>query len=194
MAAPFSKREKLLLTGLLVFAAISALFTLNSLNHASRHNAFIGDSLTVMWDFPRSNLGIPGQTSTEILARFHYDIADQGYRKVFILAGSNDILHGVDPSLTLANLEAMADLTLQANAQPILAEIPPIYRDNGKFLPAVRSLNARIAQLAARRSFKLIDYYDAMNNRPNEYVDGVHIKPRSYLRMERALLRVTNPF
>jgi len=182
MAAPFSKREKLLLTGLLVFAAISALFTLNSLNHASRHNAFIGDSLTVMWDFPRSNLGIPGQTSTEILARFHYDIADQGYRKVFILAGSNDILHGVDPSLTLANLEAMADLTLQANAQPILAEIPPIYRDNGKFLPAVR------------RSFKLIDYYDAMNNRPNEYVDGVHIKPRSYLRMERALLRVANPF
>jgi lysophospholipase L1-like esterase len=194
MPTPFSSREKRLLTGLLFFAGIAGILTADEMNRASSHVGFLGDSLTVMWAFPRANLGIPGQTTSEVLARFNDDVPNQGYRKVIILSGTNDILHHVDPGITLANLETMANLTQQAHAEPILAELPPIFRDNGEYLPAVQSLNARIVQLATRRGFKIVDYYDPLTNHPGEFVDGVHLKRSAYLRLELALIRTTNPF
>ena len=164
------------------------------LNHAGPNDAFLGDSITEMWHFPRVNLGVHGQTSAQILARFPTQIPNRGYTKVYILAGTNDVLLGIDPAITLHNIEAMADLAQQAHAEPILAEIPPIFRDSGSFTPAVNSLNARLASLASTRGFKLVDYNAALRDHPRNFVDGVHINRSAYLRMELALLHTTNPF
>jgi len=180
--------------GIGLLAVAVAAFAAITLNRASSRDAFIGDSITEQWMFPRVNNGIYGQTSAQILARFPTQIFNRGYSKVFILAGSNDVLLGIDPATTIRNIDAMATLTQQAHAEPILAEIPPIFRDNGQYAPAVDGLNARIATLAATRSLKFIDYNTALRDHPNDYADGVHFKRRGYLRMELALLHTTNPF
>jgi len=177
---------------LLVIAA--AAFAAISLNHSGPNNAFMGDSITYIWGFPRINLGISGQTSAQILARFPTQITNRGYTKVFILAGTNDVLLGIDPDTTIRNIDAMATRTQQAHAEPILAKIPPIFAGDGKFTTAVNALNVRIANLASARGLKLVDYNAALRNHPREFLDGIHVNRRAYLRMELALIRATNPF
>ena len=180
---------------LLAIAIIATAVTLfNAFNHASRRSAFLGDSLTQGWSFPRANLGIHGQTSAQMLARFPAQIPNHNYRKLFILAGTNDTLLNIPPETTIANLTAMVAQAREAHIEPILAEIPPILRDNNRYAPQVTTLNARILHLAATQHLKVIDYYDALLNHPSGYSDGIHLKARNYLRMEYALLQTSNPF
>jgi len=187
-----SKRSISVYVGLLLIAA--AAFAAITLNHASSRCAFLGDSLTEGWKFPSVNDGIHGQTSAEILSRFPTQIPNRGYTKVFILAGTNDVLLGIDPATTVRNIDAMVTLAQQAQVEPILAKIPPVFRDDGKYTPAVDALNTRIETLATTRGLKLIDYNTTLRNHPRDYVDGVHFKRRAYLRMELALLHTANPF
>jgi lysophospholipase L1-like esterase len=164
------------------------------LNHASRRVAFMGDSITQGWAFPRANFGIFGQTTAQMLARFPNQIPNRNFRSVVILGGTNDTLLGIDPAFTIANLSRMVDLARAAGVEPILAEIPPIYKQNGRFLPAVQRLNAGIVTLAATKHVRLADYYDALLNHPSCFSDGTHLKRRGYLRMEVALLQTRLDF
>jgi lysophospholipase L1-like esterase len=161
-------------------------------NHASARVAFMGDSITEGWAFPRANFGIYGQTTAQMLARFPAQVPNRNFRAVVILGGTNDTLLGIDPAVTIANLSRMVDLARAAGIEPILAEIPPIYRERGRFLPAVQRLNASIVGLASAKQVKLADYYDALLNHPACFSDGTHLKRRGYLRMELALLRTEN--
>ena len=163
------------------------------LNHASYRVAFMGDSLTQGWTFPRINFGVFGQTTAQMLARFPLQVSKRDFRAVIILGGTNDTLLGLDPKITITNLSRMVDLARSAGIEPVLAEIPPIYRENGRFLPAVERLNTAIVALAASKHVKLVDYYDALLNHRSCYSDGTHLKRRGYLRMELALFRVVNP-
>ncbi len=167
---------------------------LGLLNHASVKVAFLGDSLTQGWDFPRVNYGIRGQTTAQMLERFPWQIAGHDYRQVVILGGTNDTLLGVAQDVTLTNLSRMVDLARASDVEPVLAEIPPIYQDDGRLLEKTRSLNARIQKLAAQKQVRLADYYDALLGHPDAYSDGVHMKRRGYLRMEWALLHADNVF
>jgi len=164
------------------------------LNHASPKVAFLGDSITQGWDFPRINFGIRGQTTAQMLARFPRQVAGHGYRQVVILGGTNDTLLGVGQDVTLANLARMVDLARSAGVEPVLAEIPPLYYEDGRLLGQSRLLNARIRGLAAQKEVRLVDYYDALLGHPDAYSDGIHLKRRGYLRMEWALLHADNVF
>jgi acyl-CoA thioesterase-1 len=168
--------------------------TVRMLNHASAKVAFMGDSLTAGWSFPRANFGIKGQTTAQMVDRFPAEICWKGYREVVILGGTNDTLLGIDPKVTVANLGMMADFAKAAGVKPVLAEIPPIYRNDGQYMFAVKQLNAGILGLAKARGLKLVDYYDALDGHPGAYSDGVHLKGRGYLRMEWALTQEENPF
>ncbi len=181
------------LAGLLVILVALAV-ALPRLNHASRRVAFMGDSLTNGWSFPRSNLGIRGQTTAQMLERFPSQISSAEYREVIILGGTNDTLLGLDPALTLSNLGRMVDLASAAGVRPVLGEIPPIYKESGRYLPAVQALDGAIVQLAARRKIAVVDYASALGGHPEVYSDGVHLKRRGYARMEWALLRADTPF
>jgi lysophospholipase L1-like esterase len=159
------------------------------LNHASPRVAFMGDSITQGWTFPRANFGIFGQTTAQMLARFPNQVPHRNFRTVVILGGTNDTLLGIDPAITVANLSRMIDMARAAGVEPVLAEIPPIYKENGRFLPAVQQLDRRIVALAAAKRVRLADYYDALLNHPSCFSDGTHLKRRGYLRMEVALLQ-----
>lgn len=178
-------------TLLLLLLAVAA-FVLPVFNRASPTVAFMGDSLTQGWQLPRENFGVYGQTTAQMLARFQQQVP--GHKTVVILGGTNDTLLHIDPAVTVANLAAMIDLSLADNAQPVLAEVPPIYRENGVYNPAVDRLNGAIVQLAAQRHIPLADYNTALRNHQDAYSDGTHLKRRGYLRMELALLRVVNIF
>lgn len=162
------------------------------LNRASGSVAFLGDSITQGWHLPRENFGIHGQTTAQMLERFQRQVP--GHRSVVILGGTNDTLLGIDVSETIANLDAMLTLARRDGVEPVLSEIPPIYRDAGKFLPAVERLDAAIAGLAQTRHVPLVDYHAALLGHPDAFSDGTHLKRRGYLRMELALLRVKNIF
>ena len=168
--------------------------TVAVLNRASARVAFMGDSLTQGWGFPRTNFGIFGQTTEQMAARFAGQVGGHGYREVVILGGTNDTLLGIDPEVTLGNLGRMVEMSQAEGVEPVLAEIPPIYRDGGRYLPAVRRLNVGITGLAQAKSVKLVDYFGALDGHPGAYSDGTHLKRRGYLRMELALIRVENPF
>lgn len=156
--------------------------------------AFVGDSLTQLWPLPRVNLGVYGQTSERILARFPQQVPNHGYTTVFILAGTNDVLSHVDSQVTVAHLERMVQIAQSAHIEPVLAEIPPIYAAHGIYLPAVEALNQRIVQLAAADHVKIVNYYGALVGHPDFESDGVHMKHRGYLMMDIALMRTKSPF
>jgi lysophospholipase L1-like esterase len=178
----------------IALGTVAVLLTIPPLNHASPEIAFMGDSLTQGWDFPRANFGIYGQTTAEMLARFPDQILNRDFRTVVILGGTNDTLLGINPAVTLSNLYRMVNLARASGIEPVLAEIPPIYKENGRFLPAVKRLNASIAFLAASQRVKLADYYDALLDHPDCFSDGIHLKRRGYVRMEWALLHAENAF
>ena len=175
---------KLVLLAALLLVALSAALPLN---HANPSIAFAGDTLTQEWGFPSANLGIRGQNSSQMLARFSRQISGHGYKQVVLLAGTTDTLQHINPSVTLSNLDAMATIAQKNNIEPVLASVPPIYRDNGKLMPQVQALNARIGQLAAARGLRLVDYYDPLNGHASGYTDGVRLKKTNYWRMEWAL-------
>jgi acyl-CoA thioesterase I len=165
-----------------------------SLNRASDDYAFLGDSITFGWNLPRHNLGVYGQTSAQILARYPTQVHGHPYSRLYILAGTNDTWQHIDPGTTIANLSRLVDLAQADHIQPILAEIPPMFIEQGRYQPAVRELNRRIVELAQSRHVTLVDYYDAIGDRRSFSGDGVHLKRRGYLAMELALLRSSNPF
>lgn len=149
--------------------------------------AFMGDSITEMWTLPRVNLGIHGQTTAQMLQRFPSDVLRKNLRTVVILGGTNDVLLGVDPEITIANLSRMADLASSHGLEPVLCEIPPIYARQSSLSAKVTALNQRIVALAAAKRLKLVDYYDAINGHPDYFSDGIHLKRRGYLVMDWTL-------
>jgi hypothetical protein len=181
-------------TALLIATITSLIFSwaFVELNHATTEVAFIGDSLTRRWSFPRANFGVDGQTSTQILARFAKQMP--GHHVVVMLAGTNDTLLGIDQQVTFSNLSKMAELAQSEGAEPIMAEIPPIYKAGGRYLPMVRRLNEGIVKLALSKRIRVVDYYEALDGQESSFSDGTHLNQRGYLRMEWALLRTKNVF
>ena len=156
-------------------------------NRASPRVAFVGDSLTQGWKLPRVNYGIYGQTTEQMAERLPGELA--GHRVLVLLGGTNDTLLGVDKAVTLGNLGRMVEMARGVGVEPVLCEIPPIYREAGRYEEAVEGLDAGIVALGAAKGVKVVDYYGALKGHPWAYSDGVHLKTRGYLRMEWALLR-----
>jgi acyl-CoA thioesterase I len=183
---------------IVAFSLILSLTTGCGLFRAGSDVAFLGDSITQGWHYPRVNFGIYGNTTAQMLQRAPSSIAGTHYKKVVILGGTNDVLLGIDPSVTTRNLEEIGNVVLASGAQPVLCEIPPIFHnfnhsDKKDYSPQVRALNERISQLAATRKWKLVDYYDPMLGHPGYSSDGVHMKRRGYAVMEIAYLREAFP-
>ena len=161
--------------------------------HAAPDVAFLGDSITEGWSYPTVNYGVHGNTTAQMLDRFNGVIPGHGYHTVVLLGGTNDVLLGIDPDITVQNLEKLAEETTDQRAEPILCEIPPIFHSfdpkvTKDFGPQVVDLNSRIVKLAAAHHWKLVDYYTPIVGHPSDSSDGVHMKRSGYLAMERALL------
>jgi lysophospholipase L1-like esterase len=134
---------------------------------------FIGDQVTEGWTnfFPGKpylNRGIAGQTSAQMLVRFHQDVVALKPKVVVIQAGVNDLLVATE-GVTGDNYMSMMDIAKANGIRVVLASVTPVcdcytkqtgLRPQGKII----GLNGWIRDFAAANGAVFLNYYAALAN------------------------------
>ena len=162
---------------------------------------FMGDSITEAWAplFPEMfrgrayvGRGISGQTTPQMLLRFHKDVVALRPAVVVILAGTNDIAGNSGPStleMIEENLAAMTEMAQGNGIHVVLSSVLPVYdypwRPGLEPAPKIVALNAWIRRYAAERGAVYLDYHAAMSDarqglRAEFSADGVHPNEAGY--------------
>jgi lysophospholipase L1-like esterase len=136
---------------------------------------FLGDDITDLWGQgsakffsgkPYFNRGIVGQTTPQMLIRFHQDVVALQPKVVVIQAGVNDLLVASE-GVTAENFMSMVDIAKANGIRVVLASLIPVcdcytkqtgLRPQGKII----SLNGWIKDYAARSGAVYLDYYSAL--------------------------------
>ena len=163
---------------------------------------FMGDSITEGWHFdqpggvfaskPYVNRGISGQTTPQMVLRFHQDVINLQPKVVVVLAGTNDIAGNTGPMTpedTENNIAAMAEMASQNHIAVVLCSILPAFDYPWKPgltpAPKIDALNAWIKNYATQHGYVYVDYHSAMKDArdglPSKLSgDGVHPTPAGY--------------
>lgn len=162
---------------------------------------FLGDSITEGWKptvpaffegRPYVDRGIGGQTTPQMLVRFHQDVIALEPQVVVILAGTNDVAGNTGPStpeMILGNLISMAELARTHGIKVVLASVLPVldfpWRPGLEPAPKIVALNVLIRDLAERSGIVYLDYYSAMADSSGGLkrelgADGVHPNRAGY--------------
>lgn len=167
----------------------------------------MGDSLTSFWAqndpelFSKSfaNRGIAGQSSSEMLLRFHQDVVALRPATVHILAGSNDVggINGpTSPQGFKNNIRAMTDISKANGIAVILGSITPAAKIDWQpsISPArqIIKLNQWLRAFSEEEGLIYADYHSALTDangamRPEFSEDGVHPDAAGYAVMRRIL-------
>lgn len=121
--------------------------------------------------------GIPGNTTTDMLARFPGDVEAWSPRVVVILGGTNDLAAGRTTDQVVNTLEQLADLARDLGAAPVLGTVPP--RTDGEYAERVEDLNAAIRAAGEDSGTTVIDFFSVLTDgdggwQPGFTSDGVH--------------------
>jgi lysophospholipase L1-like esterase len=140
---------------------------------------FLGDQITEMWGgaaakfFPGKpylNRGIAGQTTPQMLVRFHQDVVLLKPKVVVIQGGSNDLAGVTGPATEMTigeNLTSMLTIAKANGIRVVLASVTPVcdcfskqtgLRPQGKII----GLNGWIRDFAAANGAVYLDYYRAL--------------------------------
>jgi len=162
---------------------------------------FMGNSITDSWaplfaamfpGKPYVGRGISGQTTPQMVLRFHQDVIALKPAVVVILAGTNDIAGNTGPStleMIEDNLEAMTELAQAHGIRVVLSSVLPVFDYPWKRglepAPKIVALNAWIRQYAAGHHAVYVDYHSAMADErqglPARFsTDGVHPNEAGY--------------
>jgi len=180
--------------------------TVKTLPQEQRKVVFMGNSITDNWysmhtDFFKKNgyigRGISGQTSYQMLLRFHEDVVNLHPKAVVINAGTNDIAQNNHPYVedrTFENIVAMAEIAKANKIKVILTTITPCdhysWRPEMKdVVKKIQHLNARIRDYAKTHKCQFVDYWTALSNekggmRDELSNDGCHPTLEGYAIME----------
>jgi lysophospholipase L1-like esterase len=133
---------------------------------------FLGDQVTELWGAtffpgrPYLNRGIAGQTSAQMLVRFHQDVVALKPKVVVIQAGVNDLLVATE-GVIADNYMSMMDIAKNNGIRVVLASVTPVcdcytkqtgLRPQGKII----SLNGWIRDFAAGTGAVYLNYYAAL--------------------------------
>lgn len=161
---------------------------------------FMGDSITEGWigkrpaffTPARTNRGIGGQTTPQMLLRMMADVIALKPRVMHLMAGTNDIAGNTGP-MTLAqsqaNLTAMVQLARVNGIAVLLASIPPAdafpWRPGLDVLAPIRAMNEWIRRNAPGLGATFVDYTPALADsrgamKPGLATDGVHPTEQGY--------------
>jgi lysophospholipase L1-like esterase len=165
---------------------------------------FIGDSITESWaneTLFREHAefigrGISGQTTPQMLLRFHADVIALRPEIVHIMGGTNDVAENTGPETDAqiqAYIEAMVQLARVHGIRVVVASIPPAadfpWRPGLKPAGRIRRLNHWIRSYAAREGLVYADYWSVLATpqgalKPALSPDGVHPNARAYALMQ----------
>lgn len=152
---------------------------------------FIGDSITAHWPLPIHNDGVPGLDTAGMLAGFQANVLQHGYKRVVILGGTNDIWFNYEGLAdTTAHIAAMGAMAQAAGIEVVLCTIPPLNSGGVDRTKPVTMANDAIREIAREHGYRLIDYYQAMLNSPQFFLDGVHPNHSGYDVMHATLALV----
>ena len=165
---------------------------------------FYGDSITDAWGrrpgtgtfFPGKpyvNRGISGQTTPQMVVRFHQDVVDLKPKVVVILAATNDVAQNTGPmteDATLDDFRAMVEMAHANGIKVVVGSIPPAigFLRNKGLQPAekIRALNAKLEAWCKGEGIVWVDYYSAMADasgamKPGlSLADGVRMQPATH--------------
>ncbi len=162
---------------------------------------FMGNSITEGWvrhwptmfaGKPYVGRGIGGQTTPQMLVRFHADVVALKPAVVVILAGTNDIAGNTGPStneMIQQNLQAMTEIAQANGINVVLSAILPVFdypwRPGLQPAPRIVAINRWMQSYAARVGAVYLDYHSAMKDerdglRANLGGDGVHPNEAGY--------------
>ncbi len=165
---------------------------------------FYGNSITDAWarHFPAMfpgkpyvGRGISGQTTPQMLVRFHQDVVALKPKVVVILAGTNDIAGNTGPStleMIQDNIAAMTDIARANGIRVVLASVLPVFdypwRPGLQPAPKIIALNAWMRRFAEQRGETYLDYHSAMADSRGGLpvslaADGVHPNEAGYRMM-----------
>lgn len=146
---------------------------------------FLGDSITeaVQWHelFPAitsRNRGIGGDTVGEIRARIEPILRGQP-RKLFLMAGTNDVRIRRDPDSTIADLESILE-RFQQESRGTAVYVESVLPRSPKYRSRIRALNRRIEETTRRHGATYLDFFDAFADergaiRPEYSNDDLHL-------------------
>lgn len=162
---------------------------------------FIGNSITEGWvkywpvmfaDKPYVGRGIGGQTTPQMLVRFHADVVALTPAVVVILGGTNDIAWNTGPAtneMIQQNLQAMTEIAQANGIRVVLSSILPAFdypwRTGLVPAPRIVAINTWMRAYAARVGATYLDYHGAMSDarqglRAGLGDDGVHPNEAGY--------------
>ncbi|MDP1890125.1 MAG: SGNH/GDSL hydrolase family protein [Gemmatimonadaceae bacterium] len=143
-----------------------------------RRVVFYGNSITDSWarhfkamfpGKPYVGRGISGQTTPQMLVRFHQDVVALKPAVVVILAGTNDIAGNTGSSTQAMiedNLSAMTEIAKAHGIRVVLSSVLPVYdypwKPGLEPAPKIIALNAWMKQYAASAGETYLDYHGAM--------------------------------
>lgn len=155
------------------------------LSIGSNDVVFLGDSITeaVQWHelFPAisaRNRGIGGDTVEEIESRL--DPIVRGHpRKLFLMAGTNDVRLRVPLDQSMAAYDRMLD-RLRRESPETEVFVEGVLPRNERYAPRIRAFNARLEAVAARHGAIWLDWFDAFADergviRPAYSNDDLHL-------------------
>ena len=169
---------------------------------------FLGDSITWEWaryvpslfGEGRINMGIPGERTADMLARFERDVLQAKPRAIHLMGGTNDLWHTpspLAPAGAVDNIEAMIRSARSARIAVYLASVPPIDMQvalSGPIWgPMIAPLNHALRALAKRLAVDFVDYASVLGPDgellPAFSADGVHLTSAAYQAMGDVLRR-----
>lgn len=170
---------------------------------------FMGNSITENWlkfhpDFFQKNCyaarGISGQTTYQMLARFHNDVVALGPKAVVILSGINDIARNsgyISLENIMGNIISMCDIARANGIVPILCSILPTdrfsWRKDLSPAPLVVEMNKLIKAYADAQGLEYVDFYTSLADENGALKEGLskdrcHPYPDVYIGMEEKVV------
>jgi lysophospholipase L1-like esterase len=162
--------------------------------------AFMGDSITNYWPLadydpsPTVNLGVAGQTTVQMLARFD-SVTAAAPGVVVILGGVNDFVQFGVSGTSIDSIKAMAAQADAAGIRVILCSVLPINEAISVWAfknTDIGAFNQQLITLAKENGYLYVDYYDEMINadatqNTTLFMDVVHPNAAGYAVMWKAL-------
>jgi lysophospholipase L1-like esterase len=123
------------------------------------------------------NAGIPGNLTSEMLARLNKDVFAYNPSVLFILGGTNDLGRNVSSATAIANLKSIIIAAKAKKIRVYLITLPPESPPGS--VKGINSFNASLLNLANAFRVVLINIHDVLSTSTGVYqskytTDGIH--------------------
>ena len=145
------------------------------------------------------DVGIVGERTDEMLARFQKDVLAKKPDACIIWGGANDVLQGKTTADILRNVQYMVELCQQHNIHPVLADLPVRVSADLPQAAALAALHEAYEKLAREEHVAFVDLCKTKLQGDNGVAamytlpDGIHLNAIGQAAAAQELLNVLRP-